>query len=162
MTDWPGPERRPPAGLVVLRYVLLVVTMAAVLAAFWVLFSAWQDTLGAAFARTSGVSAAYQRSLFEKVFIIFTGIAAVAVIVVCEWYYLKAPVARDLLRRFSRVCSLVALLLSACHAVSWLLGGLPGTLTLLLAGGELLLGAALLALSFLRARDRSTLPGKRA
>jgi hypothetical protein len=141
------PVPRPRAWLIVLRYVLLIATMALALGAYLLLCTTWSSILGALYAGASGVAAAYRRSLFEKLVFVAGGIVAVAGIIVCDWYYGLAPAARDLFRRFSRVCSLIGLLLSTCHLVRWLLAGRVVTSTILLAGGEFLLAVALLVVA---------------
>jgi hypothetical protein len=137
----------------VLRYGLLVVTAIALLAAFLVLNSAWGDALGAAYAGSSGVSAAYARSLFEKLFAIVAGIGFVVAIILSGWYYGRSRAAAELLRRFARTSSIILLLVGACHGLAWILGG-PNRFTLLLAVAECCLGGALVVLS-LRRRKRS-------
>jgi hypothetical protein len=143
-------ERRSP-WLTILRYALLILSIAALLVCFLVVRNAWISVLAVSFTGATGVAARYRASLFEKLFVILLGIGAVAAIIVCDWFYGKAKVLLDLLRRFARVTALVGLLLGACHGVIWLLGARIGLL-LALAGGELLLGVLLLLLSLKRRR----------
>jgi hypothetical protein len=143
-------ERRSP-WLTVLRYALLILTIAGLLVCFLVVRNAWISIIAVSFSEATGVAARYRASLFEKLFVILLGIGAVAAVIVCDWFYGKAKALLDLLRRFARVAALAGLLLGACHGLIWLLGART-SLLLALAGGELFLGVLLLLLSLKRRR----------
>jgi hypothetical protein len=144
-------EQRRSPWLTILRYALLILTIAALLLCFLVVRDAWISVLAVSFSGATGVAVRYRASLLEKLFVIALGIGSVAGIIVCDWFYGKAKSLRDLLRRFARVVGLLSLLLGACHGLIWLLGART-SLLLALAGGELLLGVLLLVLSLLRRR----------
>jgi hypothetical protein len=131
---------------VVLQYVLLAATIAAVVLLFLTLQNAFTVVLAVAFSGADAFETAYRQSLLSKGIAIALGIAAMAAVITGEWYYGRARGFRDLLRRFAGVVGTIGLLLFASHAVIWLFAG-RSLLSLLLAGGELLLGGALLVLS---------------
>jgi hypothetical protein len=143
-SDGVGEPRSP--WQVVLQYILLAATIAAVVLLFLNLQNAFTVALAAAFAGKDGLTAAYRQSLLSKAVAIALGIAAMAAVIAGEWYYGRARGFRDLLQRFAGVVGVIGIILGASHAVVWLLAG-RDTLTLALAVGELVIGGALLVLS---------------
>jgi hypothetical protein len=143
-------EPRSP-GVAVLQYILLAVTLAGVVLCFLTVHGAFVDVLAAAFSGTSGLTAEYRRSLLDKAIMIVLGIGGMTAVLLCDWYYGRARSVWELLQRFAGVVTVIGLLLSASHAVVWLVGERNPT-TLLLAAGELTLGAALFVLAKVKKR----------
>ncbi len=146
-----GFGERPSPGRTVLRYVLLVATMAAVFLCFLLLHSAFIALIAAVVPTTDGVAALYRRSLLEKVLVIVLGIAGMAAIIVCEWYYGRARGVLDLLQRFARTTAVIGFLLGACHVILLLVGS-RDPVTFVLAACGFSVGAVLLVLSLVGRR----------